>query len=52
MKNEFQEVGYFKRSLIGGVSETKTRIWGTENQNSKHGYYDPIQEQGVFETRV
>ena len=47
MKNEFQEVGYFKRKLIGGVLETRFKVWGTENQNSKQGYYDPIQEQGV-----
>ena len=30
-----------------GVSETTFKVWGTENQNSKQGYYDPNQEQGV-----
>ena len=44
MKNEFQQVGYFKRKLIGGVLETKVEhrvsetrfsMWGTENENSK-----------------
>ena len=29
MKNEFQQVGYFKRKLIGGVLETKVDLWGT-----------------------
>ena len=56
MKNEIQQVGYFKRSLIGGVSEIKVdlwvsetgfKVWGTENQNSKQGYKGLIQEQGV-----
>ena len=56
MKNEIQQVGYFKRKLIGGVLETKVDLWGirnqtkgvgTENGNSQQGYYDPIQGQGV-----
>ena len=47
MKNEIQWVGYWKRGLTYGVSETRFRVWGTENQNSKQGYYDPIKEQGV-----
>ena len=56
MKNEIQQVGYFKRKLIGGVLETKVehRVsetgfnrWGTENENSKQGYNDPIKERGV-----
>ena len=47
MKNEFQQVGYRKRKLIGGVSETIFKVWGAENENSKQGYYDPNQEQGV-----
>ena len=49
-------MGYQKRSLIVGaletkvdlwVSETGFKVWGTENQSSKQGYYDPIKEQGV-----
>ena len=47
MKNEIQWVGYWKQKLIGGVSETIFKVWGTENENSKRGYYDPNQEQGV-----
>ena len=47
MKNEIQEVGYQKQKLTYGVSETRFKVWGTENENSKQGYYDPIQEQGV-----
>ena len=49
MKNEFQQVGYWKRKLIGGVSETRFKVWGTENQNQEHGYNDPIQGQGGIE---
>ena len=52
MKNEFQQVGYWKRKLIGGVSETIFKVWGAENENSKQGYNDPIQGRGVAETRV
>ena len=35
MKNEFQQVGYQKRSLIGGVRETRFRVWvlRTKTQN-------------------
>ena len=40
-------MGYWKQKLTYGVSETRFKVWGTENQNSKHGYYNPIQEQGV-----
>ena len=47
MKNEIQQVGYFKRKLIGGVSETIFKVWGAENENSKQGYYAPNQERGV-----
>ena len=47
MKNEIQQVGYRKQKLTYGVSETRFRVWGTENGNSKQGYYDPNQEQGV-----
>ena len=35
MKNEIQEVGYQKQKLTYGVSETRFKVWGTENQNSK-----------------
>ena len=52
MKNEIQQVGYQKQKLTYGVSETRFKVWGIENQNSKQGYYDPIQGQGVVETRV
>ena len=47
MKNEIQQVGYRKQKLTYGVSETRFNMWGTENQSSKQGYYDPIKEQGV-----
>ena len=47
MKNEFQQVGYFKRKLIGGVLETKVDLWGIRNQIQGVGYYDLIQWQGV-----
>ena len=47
MKNEFQQVGYEKRKSLSGVLKTKSDRWGTWNQNSKQGYYGPIQEQGV-----
>ena len=36
-----------KRKLTYGVSETIFKVWGAENENSKHGYYAPIQGQGV-----
>lgn len=38
MKNEFQQVGYQKRSLIGGVLETKVDLWGIRNQIQGVGY--------------
>ena len=47
MKNEFQQVGYFKRKLIGGVLETKVEhrvsetrfsMWGTMVQSKSKGY--------------
>ena len=47
MKNEFQQVGYWKRKLIGGVLETGFNRWGTENQNAKQGYKGLTQEHGV-----
>ena len=47
MKNEIQQVGYRKRKLIGGVSETIFKVWGAENENSKQGHYDPTQKQWV-----
>ena len=40
-------MGYWKQKLTYGVSETRFKVWGTENQNSNQGYYDPIQGQGV-----
>ena len=40
-------MGYVKQKLTYGVSETRFKVWGTENQNSTQGYYDPIQGQGV-----
>ena len=40
-------MGYVKQKLTYGVSETRFKVWGTENENSKQGYYDPNQEQGV-----
>ena len=40
-------MGYWKQKLTYGVSETTFKVWGTENQNSKQGYYAPIQERGV-----
>ena len=47
MKNEIQQVGYWKQKLTYGVSETRFKVWGTENENSKQGHYAPIQGQGV-----
>ena len=47
MKNEIQEVGYWKQKLTYGVSETGFNRWGTENQNAKQGYKGLIQERGV-----
>ena len=38
MKNEIQQVGYFKRKLIGGVLETKVDLWGIRNQIQGVGY--------------
>ena len=40
-------MGYWKQKLIGGVSETRLKVWGTENQNSKQGYKGLIQGRGV-----
>ena len=36
-----------KRKLTYGVSETRFKVCGAENENSKQGYYDLIQWQGV-----
>ena len=52
MKNEIQQVGYVKQKLTYGGSETRFKVWGTENENSEQGYSDPIQWQGAVETRV
>ena len=40
-------MGYWKRKLTYGVSETRFKVWDTENQNPEQGYYDPIKEQRV-----
>ena len=40
-------MGYFKRKLTYGVSETIFKVWGAENENSKQGYKGLIQERGV-----
>ena len=37
MKNEIQQVGYFKRKLIGGVLRTKTQSRGTTIQSNGKG---------------
>ena len=47
MKNEIQQVGYVKQKLTYGVSETRFKVWGTENENSKQKHNDPIKEHGV-----
>jgi len=47
-------VGYFKRSLIGGVLETKVDLWGIRNQIQGVGCWEPKLKVGVlrFNTRA
>ena len=37
MKNEIQGVGYQKQKLTYGVSETRFKVWGIENENPEKG---------------
>jgi len=48
MKNEFQQVGYFKRKSIVGVLETKVDLWGIRNQIQHVGYWERKSRAGVL----
>ena len=40
-------MGHWEQKLTYGVRETRFKVWGTENENSKQGHNDPIKEHGV-----